>query len=162
VLQDLFTTNALGPAMIADAAVRHLTADGLVLFLSSVAATADYQGNGPYAASKAALDRLVQAFRLEHPTHRFACVSVGDTGGTDISRSHDHELIMELLPKWLASAAMYEQMMDAEDLGQALAELVALLLAHPGITMPNLTVVPPGPKRTGTLEEFLASRATAG
>jgi NAD(P)-dependent dehydrogenase (short-subunit alcohol dehydrogenase family) len=130
-----------------------------MLFLSSVSVATDFQGNGPYAASKAALDRMVQAFRLEHPAHRFVCVSVGDTAGTDISRSRDHALAKELLPQWLASAAMYEQIMDATDLGRALAELAAMLLAHPGIAMPNLTMVPPGPKLTGTVEDFRAAVA---
>jgi hypothetical protein len=33
------------------------------------------------------------------------------------------------------------------------------LLAHPEIAMPHVTMVPPGPKRTGTLEQFMAAIA---
>ena len=34
--------------------------------------------------------------------------------------------------------------MEVDDLGRTIAELVAVLLAHPGLTMPELTISPPG------------------
>jgi hypothetical protein len=45
----------------------------------------------------------------------------------------------------LASSVIHEQHMEVDDLGRTIAELVAVLLAHPGLTMPELTISPPGP-----------------
>ena len=129
----------------------------MLLFLSSTSANADYPGLAAYAASKAALERVVRAFRVEHPAHRFVCVEVGDTTGTDIGRTYDPELAAEFLPTWLASGVMYQHQMDVTDLGRALTELAAMLLAHPAIAMPKVSLVPPGAMRTGTVEDFLAS-----
>jgi hypothetical protein len=35
--------------------------------------------------------------------------------------------------------------MESDDLGRTIAEFVAMLLAHPKLTIPELTIVPPGP-----------------
>ncbi len=156
-IADIFATNAIGPTLVAEPALDHLSADGVMLFLSSTSANADYPGLAAYAASKAALERLVRAFRVEHPNHRFVCVEVGDTTGTDIGRAYDPELAAEFLPSWLASGVMYQRQMDVADLGRALAELAAMLLAHPGIAMPKVSLVPPGSMRIGSVEDFLAS-----
>ncbi|HEY3669604.1 MAG TPA: SDR family oxidoreductase [Acidimicrobiia bacterium] len=158
-LQDIFAVNSVAPALVADAAVHHLTETGVMLFLSSMSAGTNYQGLGPYAASKAALERIVRAFQFEHPEHRFMCIAVGDTSGTDIARTYDVELTADLLPRWLASAVMYERQMEVADLGEMLVELTAMLLAHPGISVPEIAMVPPGPMRTGTMEDFMRSMA---
>jgi NAD(P)-dependent dehydrogenase (short-subunit alcohol dehydrogenase family) len=159
VLHEIFATNAFAPALIADAALERLADDGVMLFLSSTSASAGYQALGPYGASKAALERLVGAIRLEHPEHRCVTVTVGDTLGTDIARSYDPELVAALLPTWLQSAVMYKRHMEVDDVGRMLAELMALLLGHPDIAMPHVALVPPGGMRSGTVDEFMADMA---
>lgn len=143
---DTFVTNAVAPAVVAGAAAEHLAQHGVMLFLSSISSGGDYKGLGPYAASKAALDRLVRAFQFEHPELRSVCVAVGDTLGTDIIRTYDDELMAEVLPQWLASGSMYANQMEAVDLGQMLTEFVGMLMSHPLITISQVTVVPPGPR----------------
>jgi hypothetical protein len=39
---------------------------------------------------------------------------------------------------------IYQNHMESDDLGRTIAEFVALLLAHPKLTIPELTIVPPG------------------
>ena len=98
-----------------------------------------------YGASKAALDRTVRSWRMERPDKRFVCMAVGDTLGTDFARDFDVEHAGALFPKWLAAGVIYENHMESDDLGRTIAEFVAMLLAHPKLTIPELTIVPPGP-----------------
>jgi hypothetical protein len=46
------------------------------------------------------------------------------------------------------AAVIYKNRMLSADLGRTIAEFVAMLLAHPGLTIPELTVVPSGPMLT--------------
>ena len=142
---DVMTTNAIAPALIAQAAVDHLADDGVIVFISSITVGLGHHGLSSYAASKAALDRTVRSWRMERPDHRFVCLAVGDTIGTDFTRDFDVEEAGELFPKWLAAGVIHEKHMEVDDLGLAIAEFVAMLLAHPGLTVPELTIKPPGP-----------------
>ena len=142
---DVMTTNAIAPALVAQAALDRLSDDGIVLFISSITVGVVHHGLASYAASKAALDRTVRAWRMERPDHRFVCLAVGDTMGTDFARDFDAGKAGELFPKWLAASVIYQNHMESEDLGGAIAEIVAMLFAHPGLTFPEMTIVPPGP-----------------
>lgn len=148
---DVMTTNAIAPALIAQAAVDRLSPDGVIIFISSITVGTGHHGLAAYAASKAALDRTVRAWRIERPDRRFVCMAVGDTIGTEFARDFDAERAAEYFPKWLAASVIHQQHMDPDDLGLTIAEFVAVLLAHPGLTIPELTIKPPGPMMT--LEE---------
>jgi NAD(P)-dependent dehydrogenase (short-subunit alcohol dehydrogenase family) len=141
---DVMITNTVAPALIAQAALDHLSPEAVVVFISSIVVGLSHQGLASYAASKAALDRTVRSWRMERPEHRFVRLAVGDTIGTEFTRDFDAGLAGELFPKWLASSSIHEQHMEVDDLGRTIAELVAVLLAHPGLTMPELTISPPG------------------
>ena len=103
-----------------------------------------YFGLGPYQASKAALDRTVQSWRGEHPERRFVRMAVGDTEDTDFARDFDMERAAALMPRWVEAAVIYKNRMRSADLGRTIAEFVAMLLAHPDLTIPELTIVPAG------------------
>jgi NAD(P)-dependent dehydrogenase (short-subunit alcohol dehydrogenase family) len=143
--QDVIATNAIAPALVAQAAVDQLGDDGVIVFISSISTAGGYHGLAAYQASKAALDRTVRSWRAERPDKRFVCLAVGDTLGTDFARDFDPEKAGALFPKWLAGNVIYQTQMDSDDLGRTIAELVAMLLAHPGLTVPEMTIVPPGP-----------------
>src|SRR4051812_5538974 len=77
----VFDTNVSGAAIVTAAAVPHLTeSHGPALSLSSVSAslTPPWPGLGAYAVSKAALDKMIEAWRVEHPTVNFTRCIVGD------------------------------------------------------------------------------------
>ena len=162
---DVIATNAIAPALVAQAALEHLSDDGVIIFISSISTGGNgYDGLAAYAASKCALDRTVRSWRSEHPDRRFVCMAVGDTMGTDFARDFDMETAAALFPKWLAAGTIYQNHMQADDLGATIAEFVAMLLAHPGLTIPELTVVPVGPMMSGTPEsvmEMMTQSATA-
>src|SRR3954451_19611187 len=79
-----FDTNVTGAALVTTAAIDALTESrGTAVYLSSVSAsmTQPWPGLGAYAVSKAALDKLVEAWRAEHPTVGFTRCVVGDCAG---------------------------------------------------------------------------------
>ena len=79
-----FDTNVIGAALITAAALPHLQASsGAAAYLSSISAsmTPPWPGLGAYAVTKAALDKLVEAWRAEHPQVGFTRVVVGDCAG---------------------------------------------------------------------------------
>lgn len=103
----VFDTNVTGAASITAAAVPHLAAtSGTVAFLSSVSAclTPPWPGLGAYIVSKAALDKLVEAWQAEHPNIGFTRFVVGDCAGgegdsrTEFNAGWDLELAAELAP----------------------------------------------------------------
>ena len=77
--QDVIATNAIAPALVAQAALDHIPDNGVIIFLSSITVGGGHHGLASYGASKAALDRTVQAWRMERPDKRFVCMAVGDT-----------------------------------------------------------------------------------
>lgn len=103
-------TNVVGAALVTSAALPYLTeTSGVAAFLSSVSAsmTAPWPGLGAYAVSKAALDKLVEAWRNEYPTIGFTRVVVGECPGgrghaqTEFTTSWDGELAAEMGAIWL-------------------------------------------------------------
>ena len=159
VWHDIMTTNTIAPALVTKAALPSMVEDGVIMFLSSITVGGGHHGLGVYGASKAALDRTVRTWRMERPDKRFVCVAVGDTFGTEFSRDFDLEKAAELFPKWVASGVLYQERMEADDLGRGLAELLAMLFAHPGYTIPELMITPPGGMFAGTAEDVVASIA---
>ncbi len=105
----VFDTNVTGAALITAAVLPHLDAStGTAAYLSSVSAslTPPWPGLGAYIVSKAALDKLVEAWRAEHPGIGFTRLVVGDCGGgegdsrTEFAEGWDRELAAELGPVW--------------------------------------------------------------
>ena len=76
-------TNVMGAALVTRAALPHLLGSrGTVVYLSSVSSyTGPWPGIGVYTASKAALNRMIDTWRAEHPELGFARVNVGPTAG---------------------------------------------------------------------------------
>ena len=85
-------------------------------FLSSVSAsmTPPWPGLGAYAVSKAALDKLVEAWRAEHPDIGFTRVIVGECMGGEgdsvpgFADGWDQELAAEVMPVWF-TAQLHER-----------------------------------------------------
>ena len=144
----VIATNAIAPALVTQAALPHMGDNSVIAFLSSITVGSGHYGLGPYAASKAALDRTVRSWRMEHPDQRFVCMAIGDTLGTDFSRDFDMEQAAALTPKWVAASVIYKHQMESADLGRTITEFLAMLLAHPKLTIPELTIVPTGPMLT--------------
>lgn len=121
----IFDTNVIGAALVTAAAVPHLTASaGKAVFLSSDAGTfgPPWPGLGAYGVSKAALERLVDAWRAEHPDIGFTTLIVGECAGgegdgqTGMNTGWDMDLAMKAVPLWASRGCMPGKLMPVEDL----------------------------------------------
>ena len=76
-----FETNVMGAALVTKAALPHLQqSTGSMIYLSSVASVgAVWPGLGVYASTKAALNRMIEVWRTEHPEVGFTRILVGPT-----------------------------------------------------------------------------------
>jgi NAD(P)-dependent dehydrogenase (short-subunit alcohol dehydrogenase family) len=129
-----FDTNVIGASMVTAAAVPHLEeSKGSAVFLSSVAAsmTPPWPGLGAYAVSKAALDKLVEAWRGEHPGVGFTRVIVGECAGgegpsmTEFSAGWDRDLATEVAPGWFTKGYLSGALMDVEELVKVVHTVLA-------------------------------------
>jgi NAD(P)-dependent dehydrogenase (short-subunit alcohol dehydrogenase family) len=121
----VFDTNVIGAALVTAAAVPHLTASvGKAVYLSSPTGTCGppWPGLGAYGVSKAALERLVESWRAEHPNIGFTCLVAGECAGgegdaqTEMNIGWDLELAKQAYPLWLSRGIMPGKVMPVEDL----------------------------------------------
>jgi NAD(P)-dependent dehydrogenase (short-subunit alcohol dehydrogenase family) len=120
--------NVMGAALVTKAALPYLQrSGGTSVYLSSVSsAGAPWPGIGVYTASKAALNRMIETWRSEHPELGFARVSVGPTAGG----SNTSEFDLSARPhaaRWAAMGVHSGAMVEPESVARA----VALILAEP-------------------------------
>jgi NAD(P)-dependent dehydrogenase (short-subunit alcohol dehydrogenase family) len=144
----VFDTNVTGAALVTSAALEHLTASGgVAAYLSSVSAslTPPWPGLGAYAVSKAALDKLVEAWRAEHPHIGFTRVVVGDCGGgegdaqSQFATGWDVDLATELFPVWSARNYLSGSLIDVEHLVTAVD---GVLRSGATLSIPSITLAP--------------------
>ena len=144
----ILDTNVVGAARITAAAIPHLTASaGTVAFLSSVSAslTPPWPGLGAYIVSKAALDKLVEAWRAEHPGIGFTRLVVGDcAGGEGDSQSAfnvdwDPELTAELAPGWVTRGLISGCLIEIDEL---ISVVDTVLRSGASLAIPSVTVAP--------------------
>jgi NAD(P)-dependent dehydrogenase (short-subunit alcohol dehydrogenase family) len=144
----VFDTNVTGAALITAAAIPHLsTSAGKAVYLSSVSAslTPPWPGLGAYIVSKAALDKLVEAWRVEHPGIGFTRLIVGDCAGgtgdaqTGFANDWDQELAAELAPIWVSRNYIAGALIEVDEL---VAIVDAVLRAGGSMSMPSVTVAP--------------------
>ena len=146
-----FDTNVVGASVITAAALPHLQAShGAAAYLSSVRAslTAPWPGLAAYLVSKAALDKLVEAWRAEHPEVGFTRVTVGDCIGgegesmTQFANEWDSDLAVELGPIWFERGFMNGGFIEIDEL----VTLVHNVVSHgASAAIPSVTITPRPP-----------------
>jgi NAD(P)-dependent dehydrogenase (short-subunit alcohol dehydrogenase family) len=144
----VFETNVIGAALLTKAALPHLLeSEGLAIFLSSVSAsiTPPWPGLGAYAVSKAALDKLVEAWRVEHPSVAFTRLVVGDCAGgegdsmTGFANDWDPDQAVAFGTQWVERKYLSDSLIDVEDL---VAVVDSLVRNGGSISVPSVTVAP--------------------
>ncbi len=144
----VFDTNVIGAALVTTAALPHLTAsNGIALYLSSVSAslTPPWPGLGAYAVSKAALEKLIEAWRAEHPSIGFTRVIVGDCAGgegdslTGFANDWDPDLFMQFHTKWSERKYLSDSLIEAEEL----VNVIDSVIQHgESLSLHSVTVAP--------------------
>jgi len=149
--QRTFATNVIGASLVTTAALAHLQAsDGIAVYLSSVSAsmTLPWPGLGAYAVTKAALDKLVEVWRSEHPEVGFTRLVVGECGGgegpaqSQFTASWDRELAGEMYPTWTARGLLTDKLMDVEHF---IDGVVGVLGCGSTMSIPNVVLAPRRP-----------------
>jgi NAD(P)-dependent dehydrogenase (short-subunit alcohol dehydrogenase family) len=146
--QHTFATNVTGAALVTAAALPHLKAtSGVAAYLSSVSAshTAPWPGLGAYIVSKAALEKLIEAWRVEHPQIGFTRVIVGDCAGgqgdsgTEFASAWDPALAAEVHPVWVARNYIAGALLEVDELVDAVNNVLRLRATS---SIPSITVTP--------------------
>jgi NAD(P)-dependent dehydrogenase (short-subunit alcohol dehydrogenase family) len=149
--RSVFDTNVIGASLVTAAALPYLEAsEGTAVYLSSVSAshTPPWPGLGAYAVSKAALEKLVEAWRAEHPRIGFTRVTVGDCAGgegdamTGFNADWDMDLVTEMAPIWLAREYIAGALLEVDEL---VAVVENILRLGPSASVPTVAVVPRRP-----------------
>jgi len=96
-----FETNVLGAAMVTKAALGHLKqSNGSMVYLSSVSSIGPvWPGIGVYTSTKAALNRMVETWRSEHPEVGFTRIFVGPTADAGTGSQFDMSAF-EHMARW--------------------------------------------------------------
>jgi NAD(P)-dependent dehydrogenase (short-subunit alcohol dehydrogenase family) len=126
-------TNVMGAGLVTAAAISELEkTEGVAVYFSSVSAhlTPPWIGMGLYAASKAALEKSVEVWKLEHPMVRFTTVIVGSTAGTSFFSSAekpDPEILEGFRDEWQARGYLPKEQLAPDD---QMHVLTAVLLSR--------------------------------
>lgn len=144
-----FDTNVIGAALVTAAAVPHLAeSEGVAAYLSSVSASSTpWDGLGAYITSKAALEKMVECWRVEHPRVGFTRITVGNCAGgegdsmTEFNSGWDPDLAVELGMGWLNKGYITDDFLGVDDLLKA---VTAVLNCGASAAIPSVTVLPRG------------------
>lgn len=145
---NLFATNVTGASLVTAAAAPHLAATtGSAVYLSSLSASysSPWPLLGAYAVSKAALDKLVEAWRIEHPNIGFTRLAVGDCFGgegdsqTEFNKTWDPEALDNAIRYWMDNGYMQGGLVDADHLVDVVH---SVLTCGKSSFIPYLTLAP--------------------
>jgi NAD(P)-dependent dehydrogenase (short-subunit alcohol dehydrogenase family) len=136
-----FETNVMGAALITKAALPHLRkSTGSVIYLSSVSSIgAVWPGIGVYTATKAALNRMVETWRSEHPEIGFTRIFVGPTDESATGTEFDMSAV-EHMARWPAMGVQSGAMCTPT----CISEAVEMVLSSSSRVW-DVTVVPKDP-----------------
>lgn len=144
----LFATNVTGASLVTAAAAPYLAAAaGSAVYLSSLSAsyTTPWPLLGSYAVTKGALDKLVEAWRIEHPEIGFTRLAVGDSLGgagdaqTEFNKSWDPDALEAAIKVWMENKYMLGGLVDADHLTEVVHSVIR---CGNSSFIPSLTLAP--------------------
>jgi NADP-dependent 3-hydroxy acid dehydrogenase YdfG len=142
--QRMFAVNVVGVALVVREVLPFLAPGATVLVCSSTNAHRRLWGMTGYGATKAAVDRLVDGLRDEHPEVRFVRAVIGTTIGTEFGDGMDPELLLEAMPRWVVAGQQTSGMMAPEEVAEVAIDVLATLRRHPNVEIPILPLDPIG------------------
>jgi len=143
--RQVLETNLIGPHQVIRSALGALAEGAVVAVLSSESVGRPYPGLGAYAASKAALEESLRAWRTEQPKVRFCCVTQGATVPTDFGNAFDLAFLGELMEHWARLGIVTEGIMDTDEVADVLTTTLAVAVANPRVGLEHIVIRPPFP-----------------
>lgn len=148
IWQRTLATNVIGASLTTACAIDQLSeSGGIAAYLSSVSAslTPPWPGLGAYITSKAALDKLVEVWRAEHPRVGFTRIAVGDCapgeggGASGFVDDWDKELAAEMFPLWMSRGYMSGALIDVAEVVRVVD---TVLRSGASASLPSVTLTP--------------------
>ncbi len=136
---DCFATNVIGLSLVLNAAIGALEASrGKVVVYSSISIddSPPRPKQATYLVTKAALERLIQAWQGEHRRVGFTSIANGDTL-TEFGFGNDPALLAPIVQRWFELDYMYGRMMEPA----VVAEQVVNAIASPE-TIRRIAITP--------------------
>lgn len=141
----VFDTNVVGTHRLLQACLPLFGHRAMVMCLSSESVRQPRTALGAYATSKAALERLIEGWRAEHPEIRFSRVTVGATFPTDFGADFEPALLTRALDDWSARGLAQADFMAPHEVADVLIGVIAAASRYPGIGLDDLTIRSPSP-----------------
>jgi NAD(P)-dependent dehydrogenase (short-subunit alcohol dehydrogenase family) len=126
----VFELNVFAAGQVTAAAIPHLEASqGTAIFLSSVSAhvTPPWIGMGLYAASKVALEKTVEVWKLEHPDVRFTTIIIGSTAGGQFfadATIPDRSALERFQSEWSRRGYLADEQLQPGDQAKAVVDVL--------------------------------------
>jgi NAD(P)-dependent dehydrogenase (short-subunit alcohol dehydrogenase family) len=136
--------NLVGASLVTRAAIDHLEAAGnsRALYLSSVSGTTSspWPGLSLYAVSKAALERLVDGWRIEHPAVRFTSLVLGpislhSKAPSTFAAAWDQAKFGASLERWASLGLVGERLIDSADVCQHVLATLTTTASVPRVVL---------------------------
>lgn len=138
-------TNVIGVHQVIQAHLQILAPSAIVAVLSSDSVRHPHRALGAYSASKAAMERSLVSWRLEHPGYRFSCVEVGATVPTDFISDFDPDLLGVVAGEWISRGLVPATHMTPEGVADTMAGIFAGALDNPNVGLDHVTLKSPAP-----------------
>ena len=135
-------TNVVGFHQIVQACLGTLAPHAVVGVLSSESVNQPRIALGAYAVSKVALERAVDAWRLEHPALRFCRIRVGQTIPTDFGSAFEPELLGRAFQGWAERGLIAPGFLSPADVAETICGMLAVTTANPRVGVEELTIHP--------------------
>jgi NAD(P)-dependent dehydrogenase (short-subunit alcohol dehydrogenase family) len=153
----VLATNLVGTHRLLRCCVPLLGRSGSFFALSSDSVPRPRPGLGAYSVSKAALEQLIEYWRMDHPWLRFTTVTVGDTFPTEFGSAFDGDLLTGLLDEWGARGLAQARFMAPDDVAATLLAVAATLRDTPDVGIDHLTLRSPSPRAASVWEALTAA-----
>ncbi|HKV22132.1 MAG TPA: SDR family oxidoreductase [Mycobacterium sp.] len=141
----VLSTNVIGVHQVIRAHLPLLAPSAVVAAMSSDSVRHPHRALGAYSASKAAMERSLVAWRLEHPGFRFSCVEVGATVPTEFISEFDPDLLGVVSGEWISRGLVPATHMTPDGVADTLAGIFASALDNPNVGVDNVTLKSPAP-----------------
>jgi NAD(P)-dependent dehydrogenase (short-subunit alcohol dehydrogenase family) len=142
---DTFHTNVVGVAMTVQACLPLLAPGGIVAVFSSETVGQPRPALGIYSASKAALDQVLDVWRVEREDVRFSRVVVGSTIDTEFGAKFADDILTWALADWQSRGLMPATFLLSADVAESVAGTFATALNLPNVSVDSVTIRPSAP-----------------